>query len=413
MMSSSRLRAIYPLLVIGGLITILLVVLVHLNEVEDVAVEADLVEAPVTHMVLHDVVVQSGDNLTKIFKRLKLPNQDVVELMQLSDKAHYIKALKPKQKLQVLIDEETQLCEKLTVWLTPEKWVDYLRTKQGFSAEIVEQKAAATYNAKHIVIDRSLFEDGVRAGVSVQMLKKLMDEFGWEIDFVKDVRKGDVFDLLYTQRAVSGKGFVDGDLEGVIYTNRHGSIRADRYTNKDGMSAFYLPDGKRVSHDFMTAPLKYTRISSHYSLGRKHPILGVVRPHHGVDLAAKVGTPVWTTGEGHVAFIGTKSGYGKTIVIQHNAIYKTLYAHMSKFATGLKVGSKVKQGQVIGYVGMTGITTGPHLHYEFRIKNQPVNPLTVKVPRAIKIGTQDKEAFASTVTEHNTHYTDLGIILES
>ena len=117
--------------------------------------------------------------------------------------------------------------------------------------------------------------------------------------------------------------------------------------------------------------------------------------------------------EGHVAFIGAKSGYGKTIVIQHNAIYKTLYAHMSKFATGLKVGSKVKQGQVIGYVGMTGITTGPHLHYEFRIKNQPVNPLTVKVPRAIKIGTQDKEAFASTVTEHNTHYTDLGIILES
>lgn len=411
-MSLNRFRAICPLLVIGILITILLVVLVGLNQVEDVAVEADFVKVPTSHIVLHEVVVKPGDNLTKIFKRLNLPIQDVIQLMQVGVSAQYLKVLKPKQAIHILIDEEKQICEKLTVWLTPEKWVDYLRTEAGFTAETIEKKSAAIYTAKHIIIERSLFEDGMHAGVSVQMLKKLMDEFGWEIDFVKDVRKGDVFDLLYTQRAVSGKGFIAGDLEGVIYTNRHGSIRADRYTNQDGMSAFYLPDGKRVSHDFLTTPLKYTRISSHYSLGRKHPVLGVIKPHHGVDLAAKLGTPVWTTGEGTVAFIGAKSGYGKTIVVQHNAVYKTLYAHMSKFAKDLKLGSKVKQGQIIGYVGMTGITTGPHLHYEFRIKNKPVNPLTVKVPRAVKIGTQDQEAFAAVIAEHSKRYADLGINLE-
>ena len=145
----------------------------------------------------------------------------------------------------------------------------------------------------------------------------------------------------------------------------------------------------------MSSPLKYNRISSPYSISRKHPLLGITRPHHGVDLTAKYGSPIWSTGQGRVIFVGTKSGYGKTVVIQHNYKYKTIYAHMSRFAKDIHKGSKVKQGQIIGYVGTTGITTGPHLHYEFRVNNEPVNPMTVKIPRSPSLAKKEMPSFES------------------
>ena len=357
---------------------------------------------PVPPATLYQVTIKPGDNLTKVFHQVGLDDKAVAGLSGLGEKAAPLYHLKPKQHMTIAVDAVSNRCVNLVLWLSHVEKLVCAWDEDHYTISRIKQTLEQSTNYAKIVVKRSLLEDAIKAGVSQHIVYQLTEALGWEIDFIKDLRPGDTFTLLYQQAYVPDKGYVDGDLEEVIFTHRSGELRADKFTNSKGLSAFYLPDGRRLSRDFLSRPLKYTRVSSPFTLSRKHPLLGITRPHHGVDLAAKYGSPIWATGQGKVVFVGNKSGYGKTVVIQHNYQYKTLYAHLSKFANNLKVGRKVKQGEIIGYVGMTGITTGPHLHYELRVHNKPVNPFSVKIPRSPSLSKKELPGFQKALSDYDT-----------
>jgi murein DD-endopeptidase MepM/ murein hydrolase activator NlpD len=212
------------------------------------------------------------------------------------------------------------------------------------------------------------------------MTMELASIFGWDIDFALDIRKGDEFVVLYDELYLDGEKVGEGHILAATFINQGKTYQAVRYTDGSGVTDYYSPDGKVMHKTFLRTPVEYTRISSGFSLGRLHPILNRIRAHKGVDYAAPTGTPVKVTANGKIIFEGRKGGYGNTVIVQHGNHYSTLYGHLSRFSSGLSSGSSVRQGQVIGYVGMTGLATGPHLHYEFRIDGVHHDPLTVKLP---------------------------------
>ena len=219
------------------------------------------------------------------------------------------------------------------------------------------------------------------AGVSQNIIMELANIFGWDIDFALDIRKGDSFTLLYEELFRDGEKISDGNILAAEFINDDQAYRAVRYTNpQTNQSEYFTPDGKSMRKAFLRTPVNFTRISSRFTVSRYHPVLHKVRSHKGVDYAAKSGTPIQSAGDGKVIFKGKKGGYGNVLIVQHGSKYTTLYAHLKSFNKKLKVGSKVRQGQTIAYVGSTGLATGPHLHYEFRVNGTHRNPLTVKLP---------------------------------
>lgn len=217
--------------------------------------------------------------------------------------------------------------------------------------------------------------------------------FGYDIDFAQDLRTGDEFELVYEEKTVDGKTIGTGNILSARFTNRGKVYTAIRYTDKQGNTNYYDADGASLRKAFIRTPVDFARISSRFSNGRKHPILNKIRAHKGVDYAAPRGTPIKAAGDGRVTLAGRKGGYGNTVVIKHGQRYQTLYAHMQGFAKGVRAGSTVKQGQIIGYIGTTGLSTGPHLHYEFQVNGVHVDPLSQKLPTADPIHASEKQRF--------------------
>jgi murein DD-endopeptidase MepM/ murein hydrolase activator NlpD len=230
-------------------------------------------------------------------------------------------------------------------------------------------------------ITSSLSEAGKKAHLSEELIDQLTQIFAWDIDFATNLRPGDRFTIVYERGGFNG---VD-DIVAAEFVNRGKTIRAVRYIDKEGYANYYTPDGNALQKAFLTTPVDFARISSHFSLNRKHPVLNRIRAHKGVDYAARTGTPVKATGNGEIAFLGRKGGYGQAIIIKHGDRYETVYAHLSRYKSGLHEGSMVRQGEVIGYVGQTGLATGPHLHYEFRIDGMHQNPLTAQLSNSTAI----------------------------
>ena len=232
----------------------------------------------------------------------------------------------------------------------------------------------------HGVISSSLFEAGDQAGMSDLMTLKLANAFGYDIDFAQDLRSGDSVSVIFDELYRDGERLRAGDIIAATFTNQGKRFSAVRYTNTKGETLYYTEDGRPLRKAFLRTPVEFTRISSKFSSGRMHPILGKMRAHRGVDYAAPSGTPIRAAGAGKVVYRGRQNGYGNVVIVQHDGKFTTLYGHMSRFAGG-KVGQRVSQGQVIGYVGMTGLASGPHLHYEFRIAGKHRDPLTVTLPK--------------------------------
>jgi murein DD-endopeptidase MepM/ murein hydrolase activator NlpD len=228
---------------------------------------------------------------------------------------------------------------------------------------------------------------------------ELAQIFGWDIDFALDIRKGDQFRVLYEEKYLDGEKIGEGNILAAEFTNNGDTFAAVRYTDSNGDTNYYTPDGRSMRKAFLRSPVDFRRISSGFKRERYHPVLGVKRPHRGTDYAAKTGTPIKASGDGKVIWRGTKGGYGKTIIIQHGGNITTLYAHMSKYNSKVTSGSRVKQGQTIGYVGMTGTATGPHLHYEFRLNGVHKNPVTVKLPDAQPIANKELAKFKADTSQ--------------
>ena len=280
--------------------------------------------------------------------------------------------------------------------LAKEAGIAKAHAQQGLTAKIVQQPIEKRLVFTAATIITSLSKAAKQAGLNNQQLMQLATIFQDKIDFNKNLRRGDHFNVLYTVDYLDGKRIRRGNIMAAEFTNRGKTYTAIRFTDSKNHSGYYTPEGRSLKLSILRASLKYKRISSYFGSHRLHPILKIYRPHEGVDYAAPRGTPVKAAGNGVVTFIGRESGYGKVIFIQHNKKYATYYAHLSHYAKRLKRGNRVKQGQVIGYVGSTGLATGPHLHYEIRVNGIARDPLKVALPNAKSI----PKAYLAEFKEH-------------
>ncbi len=260
-------------------------------------------------------------------------------------------------------------------------------TRQGdeFYINIESKPIESIESMAQGYIENNLSTDGSKAGLSYTLINQLADKiFAWDIDFTKDLHAGDKFTVIYEQGLIEGKRYNTGDILAAELVIDGKSYSAVRYKDATGKIEYYSPQEKKIRKirkTFLRSPIEFARISSHFNLKRKHPILNRIRAHKGVDYAAKTGTPIKTIGNGTIAFRGVQRGYGNVIIVKHGKKYSSLYAHMSKFNKKYALGSEVNQGNIIGYVGKSGLATGAHLHYEFLVNGVHKNPLTVNLPR--------------------------------
>ncbi|RBP52629.1 M23 family metallopeptidase [Arenicella xantha] len=245
-------------------------------------------------------------------------------------------------------------------------------------------------------ITSSLYEAAMDAKLSNNITMDMVKIFGWDIDFVQDIRVGDRFHVVYEDHRVGDKKVADGDILAAEFTTQGQTYRAIRFVDQQGEVSYYTPEGDSMLGTFLRSPVEFSRISSRFGK-RRHPISKKWKTHKGVDYAASRGTPIIATADGKVIHAGNKGGYGKTIVLRHAGRFTTLYAHMNGFAKGVKSGTRVKQGQTIGYVGTTGYSTGPHLHYEFQVDGVHRNSLTYKTPKASSVKPEDRKDFEALV----------------
>ncbi len=233
----------------------------------------------------------------------------------------------------------------------------------------------------HGVIDSSLNSAGEKAGLSGGMIIELTDIFAWDIDFANNLQEGDQFTVIYEESA----GNAHNRIIAAQFINRGKTYTAIRYKDKEGIISYYTPEGRSLRKAFLSTPIDYARVSSHFDPHRRHPILNRIRAHKGVDYAARTGTPVKAAGDGVITFHGNQGAYGRMIVLSHGEHYETAYAHLSNFRKDLQDGEPVKQGDVIGYVGQSGLATGPHLHYEFRVDGQHRDPEKLDSQQAMRL----------------------------
>ncbi len=248
-------------------------------------------------------------------------------------------------------------------------------------------------------ITSSLFESVAETGEGPELAIALADIFAWDIDFLRDIRSGDSFRALVEKRFREGAAAGYGQVLAAEFTNQGETYRAIRFQDGDQPPSYYDRDGNNLRKAFLKAPLSYSRISSGFSMKRFHPVTKTWKAHPAIDYAAPTGTPIKAVGDGTIVTSGYNGNNGNHIKIRHNSSYETLYLHMSRFAKGMKKGQKVVQGQVIGYVGSTGLATGPHLCFRMYRNGQPVNPYRLKVPSAAAIGAESQEAFRARATE--------------
>jgi len=324
--------------------------------------------------------VKSGDSLARLFKRADIKPQQLDELMKSGDAVKKLRRIFPKKTIRILSDNDGVL-QELRYDIDQKSYLIVERKQGELVAQVYNHNIETRQTHASGVISSSLFLAAQKAGISQNVTMELANIFGWDIDFALDIRKGDNFTVLYEELYKNGEKISDGKILAADFVNDGKIFRAVRYTDpKTKVSEYYTPDGKSMRKAFIRSPVHFSRISSGFNLKRRHPILLNKRPHKGVDYAAKSGTPIFAAGDGKVIFKGKKGGYGKVMILQHGTKYTTLYAHLKTYNRKLRNGSRVKQGQTIAYVGSTGLATGPHLHYEFRVNGVHRNPLTVSLP---------------------------------
>lgn len=358
----------------------------------DLSEAPPLGEAVEVNPLSKEVVVANGDTLSTVFAKVGLPQSTVHDVLASSKEAKQLVRLKIGQRLEFEMDEQGGLV-RLRSPINKLETLQLEKIESGYTFQKEHLKPEVTTAYAQGRIDSSLFLAAKRAGLSHNLTMDLANVFGYDIDFAMDIRKGDSFEVIYEEKSIAGERVGTGNILAARFTNRGKSYTAVRYTNKQGNSSYYTADGNSMRKAFIRTPVDFARISSRFSNGRKHPILNKIRAHKGVDYAAPRGTPIKSAGDGKVLLAGRKGGYGNTVVIQHGHRYRTLYAHMQGFAKGVRSGSTVKQGQIIGYIGTTGLSTGPHLHYEFQVDGVHVDPLGLKLPMADPIAKNEKQRF--------------------
>ena len=326
------------------------------------------------------VVIQPGDNLSLIFLRLKLPKSILNKIIALDKTKRTLPRLRPGQIIKFGLRDKSIVSVVIEINALSSLWFEKIDGELTSRKESIEPTIRLATASS--VITQSLFTDGQQAGLSDATIMQLTEIFAWDIDFALDLRPGDSFSVIYEKVYKSSEFLRAGKILAAEFVNKGKVLRAAIYPISSNDPVFYAPNGQAMKKAFLRAPVKFSRISSRFNLKRRHPILNKIRTHNVVDHTLALGTPERATSEGKVKSIGWNGGYGKTIVLAHGHRYSTLYAHLGRYNRKLKVGSYVSQGRIIGYVGKTGLATGPHLHYEFRVNGKHKNPLTAEFPPA-------------------------------
>ncbi len=353
--------------------------------VSDIAINSPIISSteqvsePEFKLLTHKIA--KGESLSTIFSKLNLSKKDLHAIIHANELGKQFASIRPGKNLIVTTDLDGQL-QKLTYKKNTVDTLFATRSDDAFNVEINSKTIEKKITSAQTTINSSLFLDGKQAGLSDKTIMQLANIFAWDIDFALSLRKGDQFTVVYEKLFVDGQEFDSGEIISAEFINQNQSFTAVRFQDKKGNTSYYSPDGKSMRKAFLRTPIEFARISSHFNLRRKHPVLNRIRAHKGVDYAARTGTPITSTGDGKITFRGRKGGYGRVVIVQHGQKYSSLYAHMSNYKKGQRVGKYVKQGDVIGYVGKSGLATGAHLHYEFRVNGVHRNPLTVKLPHA-------------------------------
>lgn len=337
------------------------------------------------------VEIKSGDNLAQLFSKQNISSQTLYQLTQ-TEHGKSLNQLHPGNKIGFRIDASNEL-QGFRLETSLYESYEFIKDQQGFTSREIILKPDVVETFAQATINSSLFESGIAAGMSNNIIMEVATIFGWDVDFALDIRQGDNFSLIYEEKYLNGKKVGDGNILVARFENNGNTYTAVRYEDDSGFAQYYTPKGLSMRKAFLRSPLDFTRISSRFNLSRKHPILHKIRAHKGVDYAASRGTPIKAAGDGKVIFAGNKGGYGRVLILQHGSQYSTLYAHLHKFGRGVKVGKKVKQGQIVAYVGSSGLASGPHLHYEFRVHGVQRDPLRVKLPQAQPIDNNNKQHF--------------------
>lgn len=344
----------------------------------------------------HKEKVRSGDNLSIIFQRAGLTDRDLYAFMNSNKASKLLKRIHPGHELEFHIeDRQLQGLRYRQSRLNSQLFSRNSQQEFDYKKETRNPDVHTAY--RQATIDSSLFLAGQKAKMDADLIMELANIFGWDIDFGLDIRKGDHFKVLYEERFLDGEKIGNGNILAAEFTNQKTTFKAVRYEDTKGNAHFYTPEGRSMRKAFLRAPLDFRRISSNFNPRRLHPIKKTVRAHRGTDYAASRGTPVWASGSGKVITSTYNKASGNYVVIQHGNNIQTKYLHLHK--RKVKVGQRIKQKQIIGTVGSTGYSSGPHLHYEFLLNGVHRNPRTIlqKLPKAKAIAKSEQPRFESQV----------------
>lgn len=337
--------------------------------------------------------VQRGETLSELFDRAGIPASQLYKILHSQHVDTDLSLLMPGQKIHFKRDRDNNL-HAVRLDTSPLSLSLFKRDDKGnYTEEKLTREPEKILRYSEGTIKGAFFTAGENAALSQKTIMSLANIFGWDIDFSLDIRPGDSFKVLYYQEYLDGVRFRDGEILAAEFTTQGQTHRTVRYTDQSGKTDYYAPDGSSMRKQFLRSPVDFTRISSHFKPRRFHPVLNRFRSHRGTDYAARTGTPIKATGDGKVIRSRYSKSYGHHVILKHGTRYTTLYAHMSKYGRGIKEGKTVKQGQIIGYVGATGMVTGPHLHYEFRVNGIHKNPVAIKFPDVAPIAKKERERF--------------------
>lgn len=361
----------------------------ELTEESEALAVVETEPAPLNEVI---VEVKPGDSLSRLFSAHDIPARDLAMLLECEPLGPRLKSIFPGHTLTFQLND-AQTLVGLRYTPGPLAEVEFERVGDGFiGREVVrEPERIATYRSG--TIDHSLFVASQRAGLDDALTMQLAQLFQWDIDFVLDIRAGDRFHVVYEALYLGDEFVRNGDILAAEFINQDRSYVAVMFEDAEGRRDYFEPNGASMRKAFLRAPVEFSRISSNFNMRRRHPVLNRVIPHRGIDYAAPTGTPILAAGDGRVITAARNKYNGNYLFIQHGEQYKTKYLHLSAFARGVKAGARVRQGQVIGYVGATGMVTGPHLHYEFLVDGVHRNPRTVTLPNAAPIESQSRPAF--------------------
>ena len=364
--------------------------------IEEMTFSEDLSEMPssVENKRIHEV--SKGESLSVIFEDKSVPLNTAYKIFNF-DENDLLSSIMPGDKMQFSYIGD----ELISIEIIKDEINSILiKTKDEISIKKIEKKSQIIKSINKGVITNSFFKNASQIGIPDSIIMDFAYIFGWDVDFVFDVRKGDAFSVIYETDYSEGEKISSGDIIFAEFINKNNRYIAQRFFDDVQGKQYFNENGDNVKKAFLRAPLDFAYISSHFNPNRMHPILHKIKAHNGVDYAAKRNTPIMASGDGVISFVGRQSGYGRTIEIKHGGNIKTLYAHLEKFNKSLKVGSKVKQGNIIGYVGDSGQATGTHLHFEFWQGQIRTDPIKVELPSAKPINKNQFPEFKSLLNDN-------------